>query len=367
MSTVLTGRTFLGTFALVLLSIAGLFAVDMFLAKIDNAESQTEAARLFKDAQQLMANGKYEQATDQLNNALAIERENRDYLRTLAQAQLADGKAKEADSTLNQVLSNDSTDGLANLLKGRVLVKEDRFEEAVSYFHRAIYGHWAEDAEGNRRRARFELIDLLAKRNFKGELLAELLPIQEEAPRDLKTRAQIGNLFLLAGSPERAEEVFRGIEHDAPSDESAYAGMGNAEFARGNYRTAEKDFQTALRFAPDDQGTRQKMDLCNQLLQLDPTLRGLSPEDRYHRSATLLELASKDMEQCDGGNVSAGAQALLDRATQKLKTHVTSTHLAEASEQNLDLAEQLWQTRKKECKGQAKGNPLDLVLARMAQ
>lgn len=367
MSTVLTGRSFLGTFALVLLSIAGLFAADMFLANIDSAESQTEATRLFKDAQRLMANGEYDKATDELNDALAIERDNRDYLRTLAEAQLDDGKASSAEATLNQVLNSDSTDGLANLLMGRVLVKEGRFEVAVSYFHRAIYGHWAQDAEGNRRRARFELIDLLAKRNFKGELLAELLPIQEEAPHDLKTRAQIGNLFLLAGSPERAEEVFRGIERDSPSDERAYAGMGNAEFARGNYRTAEKYFQTALRFAPDDQATRQKLDLCNQLLQLDPTIRGLSQEDRYRRSATLLQLASNDLQQCGGNNVSSDAHALLDRADERLKARVAGLRLSEESEKNLDMAEQLWQMRKKACVAPVNGNPLDLVLARMAQ
>jgi hypothetical protein len=59
---------------------------------------------------------------------------------------------------------------------GRILVKEGRFPEAISYFRRAIYGHWNEDAAGNRLRVRFELIDLLAQRNSKEELLAELLP-----------------------------------------------------------------------------------------------------------------------------------------------------------------------------------------------
>ena len=62
----------------------------------------------------------------------------------------------------------------------------------------------------NRLRVRFELIDLLAQRNSKEELLAELLPIQDEAPRDLKTRTQMGRLFLLAGSPARAADIFRG-------------------------------------------------------------------------------------------------------------------------------------------------------------
>ena len=42
------GRSFLATFGLVFLAIAGIFAADMFLAKTDRAESQIEATRLFR-------------------------------------------------------------------------------------------------------------------------------------------------------------------------------------------------------------------------------------------------------------------------------------------------------------------------------
>ena len=173
---------------------------------------------------------------------MAIERGNRDYLRTLAQAQFAAGRTADAESTLTELLQSDSTDGLASLMMGRVLVKEGRFAEAVSYFHRAIYGRWNEDAAGNRLRARFELIDLLAQRNSKEELLAELLPVQDQGPRDLKIRTRLGRLFLLAGSPARAAEVYRGILHDAPANADAYAGLGEAEFARGELSRGAAQF-----------------------------------------------------------------------------------------------------------------------------
>ena len=110
---------------------------------------------------------------------MSIERGNRDYQRTLAQAQFAAGKNADAESTLTDLLRTDSSDGLASLMLARVLEKEGRFVEAVSYFHRAIYGQWSEDAAGNRLRARFELIDLLAQQNSKEELLAELLSVQD--------------------------------------------------------------------------------------------------------------------------------------------------------------------------------------------
>src|SRR5208337_2997253 len=175
---------------------------------------------------------------ERIKDAIAIERGNRDYPRTLAQAQFAAGKTADAETTLTNLLQSDATDGLASLIMGRVLVKEGRFAEAVSYFHRAIYGHWNEDEAQNRLRVRFELIDLLAQRNSKEELLAELLPVQDDAPRDLKTQTRMGRLFLLAGSPARAAGVFRGILLDAPANADAYAGLGEAEFARGNYRAA---------------------------------------------------------------------------------------------------------------------------------
>jgi len=363
-----TGRPFFGTFGLIFLAIAALFVADMFLAKTERTESRVEAARLFEQGRVLMQRGKSAEAIKRIEDAITIERGNRDYLRTLAQAQFAAGKTADAESTLAELLQSDSTDGPASLIMGRVLAKEGRFAEAISYFHRAIYGQWNEGEAQNRLSVRFELIDLLAQRNSKEELLAELLPIQDDAPRDLKTRTQMGRLFLLAGSPARAADIFRGILHDAPTNADTYAGLGEAEFARGNYRAAQRDFQTALRLEPEDQATRRRLDVCNELLMLDPTMRGLGPAERFRRSLKLVELTLDETNQCIGQNPSLELQELLDKAGKALKVRVGATHQSEVSESNLDLAEQLWQARKKECKPlPAAESPLALVLARLAQ
>ena len=358
----------MGTFGLVFLAIAALFVTDTFLAKTERAESLVEARRLFEQGRVLMQRGENAEAIGRLKAAISIERGNRDYLQRLAQAELAAGKTADAESTLTELLQSDSTDGLANLIMGRVLVKEARFAEAISYFHRAVYGHWNEDAAQNQLRARFELIDLLAQRNSKEELLAELLPVQDRAPSDLKTRTRIGQLFLLAGSPVRATDVFRWILHDAPANADAYAGIGEAEFARGNYRAAQRDFQTALGLTPGDQTTRRRLDVCNELLMLDPTLRGLDREERFSRSLKLVELTLDETRQCTGQNPSPELRGLLDKAAKALKAHVSAVHQIEISESNLDLAERLWQVRKKECKSPpSTDSPLALVLARLGQ
>ncbi len=368
MATPSPARSFLGTISLVFLAIAVIFGVDMFLARMERAESHVEAARLFRQGRDSMLRGENAEAIERIKGAISIERGNRDYMRTLAQAQLAAGMTPDAESTLEELLQSDSTDGLASLIMGRVLAKEGRFAEAISYFHRAIYGQWNEDPAANQLRARFELIDLLAQRNSKEELLAELLPIQDQASRDLKVRIRLGRLFLLAGSPARASVVFRGILRNFPASTDAYAGLGEAEFAQSNYRAAQRSFQTALRLAPGDQAVRQSLDRCNELLMLDPALRGLSQAEYFRRSLKLVELTLGEAGQCAGPNPPPELQGLLGEAAKALKARVGAARQSEASESNLDLAERLWQARRKDCASPpAADSPLALVLARIAQ
>ena len=360
--------TFLGTVVLVFVAIAVLLALDAFLEKTEQAESHAEAARLFDQAKVLMEHGSNDEAIEHLRDAMLIERGNRDYQRTLAQAQFAAGKTADAESTLTDLLRTDSTDGPASLILARVLEREGRFAEAVSYFHRAIYGQWSEDAAGNRLRARFELIDLLARQDSKEELLAELLAVQAQAPSDLKTKTRIGQLFLLAGSPARAADVFQGILHDTPNNADAHLGLGEADFARGSYRAAQRDFQAALRLTPTNQTALQRLALCNELLMLDPTVRGLGPMERFRRSVKLVNLTLDETNPCVGPNPPPETQELLDKASKVLKARVTAARQTEVSESNLDLAERLWQVRQKECKSPpAANNPLALVQARLAQ
>jgi tetratricopeptide (TPR) repeat protein len=367
MATSLNGRPFLGTFALVLLAIAGLWVADTFLARIEQADSQTQAERLFDEAQALLKKGENTQAIDRIQDAIAIERENRGYLQLLAEAQFAAGEYNDAQSILGELLESDATDGGASLLMARIAAKQGRFGDAVSYFHRAIYGHWKDAPAANSQRARRELIDFLARHNSKEQLLAELLPVEEYAPKDLKDQLRLGQLFLMAGSPNRADDVFRAILRNQPASAEAHKGMGEADFAKANYRAAQREFQTALRLAPNDQGARQRLDECDQLLQLDPTLRGIDSAERYRRSVRLVELTSEKLGECLTQKQPAELQPLLDKAAAALNTNASISRRSEDAEANLDLAEQLWQACKKECNEPVVDSPLTLVMARMAQ
>jgi tetratricopeptide (TPR) repeat protein len=353
---------------LILLVIAVLFGIDTMLVKAVGGESKLEAADLFKQGKTLIARGDYATAIDRLENALMIERDNRAYATTLAEAQLAGGRLVDAEANLTELLQAGPTDGLASLILARVLEKEARYPEAISYFHRAIYGHWSDDPEGNRRRTRFELIDVLAERKSKEELLAQLLAVEDEAPGDLRTRKRIGRLFLAAGSPSRAGDVFRAVLRDSRDDPDALAGLGDAEFADGNYRSAQKDFSAALRLNPDDRTVRERLDFSNEVLMLDPGMRGLTSGERFHRSRTLLKDAIEETAPCLGPTVRPETRQLLEKAQKESDERVALARQDAASETDLDMAEQVWQARKGTCETPAnEHNPVALVLSRLAQ
>ena len=56
------------------------------------------------------------------------------------------------------------------------------------------------------------------------------------------------------------------------------------------------------------------------------------------------------------------------RAASAVKAHVSVAREGEVSESMVDMAEQLWQARKKECRSPAEpDSPLAMVLAKLAQ
>ena len=210
---------------------------------------------------------------------------------------------------------------------------------------------------------------MLVQQRADREVLAELLPLQDEAPDDIQTRKRIARLYLSAGSPSRALDLFKDILRQQPQDFDAYAGLGEAEFARGNYRTARTDFRAALRLNPEDEEIQKRLGVCETVLALDPTQRGLSSAEQYRRSLKLLELASDAMNRCVGAPPPETAHDLAEKAGQALKRRVGSSRQEEVTETNLELAEQLWQARQKQCK-QAPAEaeePLALVIAKLAQ
>ena len=360
-------QVFLATFALIFAAMAGLFVADTFLAGVQQRAGRADAAARYREGKAFLARGDAVHAADRFKAAIAIERDNRDYELALADASRAAGRPEAAVAALKPLLERDATDGAGNLSMARSLLALHRPEEAISYYHRAIYGHWPGDRVIARRAVRLELVELLARRGARQELLAELLPMEDGGPADSALQRRRAHLFVEAGSPARAAALFREMVHRNPSDADALAGLGDAEAAQGNYRSAQANLAAAAKLRPGDPAIAAQLVQVNRIRDLDPTQRGIPPEERQRRSGVLLGGALIAADRCPAVAADSVARPVLDSARREL-AHPPRTGAASAAEHLLDRAEQVWALRDGCLEGgSADERAVALVLNKLAQ
>jgi len=140
--------------------------------------------------------------------------------------------------------------------------------------------------------------------------------------------------------------------------------MGEAELAMRNYRAAQASFSRAMHIAPENSAIHSRLALCDEVMQLDPTRRGLGTEARFERTVALLALARASLGRCsDDLTESAGGSAGDEVPVP------TARDRESAIEINLQRAERLWQLRSERCKVplSASEEALAMVLSKTSQ
>jgi tetratricopeptide (TPR) repeat protein len=359
---------FLLTFGLILIAIVLLLGFDSGLARIDRAATRATALQEYKQGQSLFAARRVDDAIDHFRSAATLDRSHSVYTVSLAQAILAQGRAAVAEQLLRPVLDENSNDGPANLELARVLVKEGKPDEAKSYYHRAIFGLWqGPDAERNRTAGRYELVGLLAQGGDKQDLLSELLPLQDQAQSD-SARRKIAHLFVVAGSPDRASDMYRAILRQNPRDAESYVGLAEATLATGNFSTARDHLEAAQKIAPDETLIKERMALIDTVIAMDPGQRGLGIDEQLRRSKALVQrtiLAARKCLDIQSPEVAAA----LDSVTRSLVASAANIPRAQAIEENLSIAGTIWRMRGTRCTTQDKPEeePLRLIQEKLAQ
>lgn len=345
---------------------AGLYAADKSLANLEAREVRAEARNHYRNGQNLVAAGKNTAAIDELRRAHTLERTNRDFELALAGALLTAGRTDEAEQLVGEILSRNSNDGRANFLMARIRVAQDRFDDSVSFYHRAIYGSWPDGSTAEITNARLELADQLAKRGRSEELLSELLLLDGGSPAIAK---KVAGLYLEAGSAVRAEAAYQALIKENPEDADAWAGLGQAELRRGEYGTAHAAFAAELKIHPDDPAAETRVQLANRLADLDPTSRRLGSAEKFRRSQQILDLVETETRECLQKQAVPQALGNLFVSSAKLKAEKTSkTPSNEAAESRLELAAEIWKARLQACSTKpAAEDPMTLLIAKISQ
>lgn len=338
-------------------ALLGLFILTGLLTYFYRAERRQQAQEHFQAGNQLVELGRHEEAIERYRNALSISHDRRHRL-ALAWALLGAGRLNEAAIYLRELVQDDPNSGMANLGLGRVAAQEGRTRDAVTYYRRAVFGQWSAKPEENRREARFELADVLAGSGAATQASSELLAVLEEGAADAALRKRVGRLLLQYGSAKESAEVFRQLLRQHRGDVEAHAGLGEAEFVQANYAAAQRAFRNALEGNPDDKAALSRLQLCDQIVALDPTRRGLSRAERYRRSTALVETALGALERC---TAAAPAEAPADDEVQRLAAAARQAlarrgrprSYDDAVEADVSMAQRLWASREQLCGAEA--------------
>lgn len=344
---------------------AAMFALTTLVANTYRVQRRARAETHFQKGNVLLREGDNHRAVSEFREALAYSHDSFQYRLALALALIKVGDLGEAQAHLSELQESDPTSGIVNLKLAQLAARRGDFQQAVTYYHRAIYGQWTSQPEQNRIQARFDLIAFLVGRKAKKEAIGELLQMAGEVPDDPPLKDRIGNMLLEYGAPANAADIFQDVlsEH---VDAGAYFGLGQANFAQADYTAAQHAFRRALHMQPDNQEIRQRLALTDQIVALDPTVARLSSAERYDRSRQLVSKALAALERCAG----AEGEVLPDTFSSLMaEARKASPRRREGETPHLiSLAEQLWQARAKLCASPPqKDEPLAFVLAKIAK
>jgi tetratricopeptide (TPR) repeat protein len=244
---------------------------------------------------------RYDDAIAAFRAALTCDPTNPQYQLSLARA-LRDsndpGRLDEAESYLLALWQRAPQDAAVNLALARVAAHRGSIEDATRYYHNAMYGVWSSDSDGNRNRARIELIQFLLRKNARAQADSELIALSAALPADPASHLQAAQFFEQAqdfgGALAQYEEV---LPADS-SNSAALAGAGETAYRSGNYVVAERYLRRAVKANPDDANSRQLLASTDLVLGANPFHSHISDAERNRRITAAFSQAEERLTQC---------------------------------------------------------------------
>jgi len=314
---------------LTLLSILAVvfFLVVTGLSRVHDAQRQALGNRWFNRGVTDLKAQHYKAAVQEFRAALLYSRDNYQYQFNLAEALIGTKNTGEASAYLMNLWDREPEDGLVNLELARIAAQRGQIEQAVRYYHDAVYAAWPSDKETTRRDARFELIELLLRTNAIPQAQIELLALAENVD-DPSQQERIGDLFLKAQDYEHAMTAYRSSLRADRHNEPALAGAGYAAFQLGRYPAAEKYLQAAVAGSPKDTQSADLLNTTELVLHLDPYQRGISTAERNRRAIEAFEDAGQRLKSCAIPKATpGGSPTSLNEDWNSMKPRVTAAGL----------------------------------------
>jgi tetratricopeptide (TPR) repeat protein len=340
-----TNRRILILAGLLVLAILAFLLVGRLVRRYGEQEKAL-ARRMFAQGNAEQAAGQLERALEDYRAALQYDRTNFTYQLSLARALRDSGRTAEARDYLLTLWENNPQDGAINLALGRLAVREGSVDNAVHYYHNAVYGIWPDDADKHRFAAEFELIEFLLREGAVPQAQAELISLEASHPADLDTRLRIAELFARSHDSEHALASYQEALRRDRNNVAALSGAGQAALALGRYRISQNYLRAASELNPNDLAASSSLQLVTMILQSDPMAPHISSGQQRERIKSLLAQADTRLASCaqthgvdlHNGNANGmlSLQARLDSMKNEMK-HPNAGTEEDAASSALDL------------------------------
>ena len=358
--------------------LAVLFAVTGFAVSLYHAKYESLGREWHSRGEADLNAGKALKAVVDFRTALVYARDSDADQLDLARALMAANRTDEAKAYLTSMWDRNPGDAVVNLALGRLAATQRNTDDALRYYHYAMYGDWgSRDPAEARRAARLELYQYLIKENERPLAEAELVAMAALLPPDPELYTQIGQLFLGLGDDSRAANEFEGAVR-LGAGEAALAGAGEAEYLLGEYQQARRYLSRALREKPNDPHLSKMLDEADRVLNADPYEPGLGPEEQNRRVIRAFQEALTRLGECGvlvSKTVQAGAAAapagsgppaLADEA-RALQIKVTPATLRRNPELITEIMSFVFRVEQLPASECGAADPLDRALAVIAQ
>ncbi len=284
----------LGLLVLAVLAFAG---VGRLVYRFHEQE-EALARHLYQRGVKAQSERHAEEALEAFRAALSYSRDNSQYQLSLARALRDTGRTAESETYLIRLWERTPQEGAVNLALGRLFVRQRVFDKAVQYYHYAIYGIWPSDAEGKRRDAQFELIEVLLQQNAYPQAQAELITMASALPNDPALRVRVADLFMLAKDYDRALAQYQQTLLTDVHNQGALLGAGQASFQLGRFRTSQGYLQAAVRADPQNVSAQGLLATAAQVLDSDPSAPRISDAERSRRVRAAFVQAGSRLDSC---------------------------------------------------------------------
>jgi tetratricopeptide (TPR) repeat protein len=309
---------------------------------------------------------RFEAAVKDFRAALLYSRDNYTYQLYLAEALLGMKRTGQAAAYLLNLWDRQPQDGLVNLELARIGAQKGQTQQAVRYYHDAVYAVWPSNSESQRRVARLELIDLLLLNNANAQAQAELIALAERVT-DPSENQMLGDLFMRAGDYQHALTEYGLSLKTNSHNPKVLAGAGHAAYQLGQYRFAQHYLQEVLKRDPSDKQSAERLKTTELILHMDPFQRNISSAERNRRVMEAFETAGKRLGKCAVPSGDAGTRRIssanLSDQWSTMQPRVTKQGLqrnAGLPEQAMDLVFRIERETSPSC-GEPTGTDLALL------